>query len=127
MMTAAVWCVLIAGLLPYVGTGLAKSNLKLRTNAAPREWLEKQEGWRKRAHWYQLNSFEAFPLFAAAVLTAQQRHAVQARIDHLAIAFILFRVLHLAFYLTNIHKLRTLVWFGAIVSAVWIFVVPGVE
>src|SRR3546814_10004956 len=40
-------------------------------NAAPRDYFEQSTGWRKRAHWAQLNSFEAFPAFAAAVIIAQ--------------------------------------------------------
>eukprot|EP01035_Chromulina_nebulosa_P035064 gene35064-47116_t len=37
-------------------------------NAAPRVMLAKLDGWRQRANWAQLNGFEAFPPFAAAVI-----------------------------------------------------------
>ena len=69
-MSIAYWCVLVAAAFPYVFTLLAKSSGRYN-NSAPREFLEKQEGYHKRAHWVQLNSFEAFPAFAAAVIIAQ--------------------------------------------------------
>ena len=40
----------------------------------------------------QLNGFEAFPLFAAAVIVAQILQAPQARIDILALVFVAARV-----------------------------------
>src|SRR3546814_7254438 len=69
-MTTALWCVLVAALLPFLFTGLAKASKRF-DNAAPRDYFEQSTGWRKRAHWAQLNSFEAFPAFAAAVIIAQ--------------------------------------------------------
>ena len=123
-MTVALWCVLIAGLLPYLGTGIAKGGggMPIRANHSPREWLDQLQGWQKRAHYYQLNSFEAFPFFAAAVLVAQMLHVSQPRLDHLAIAFIVFRLLHLAAYLGDQDKLRSTAWFGGMICVVWIFV-----
>lgn len=123
-MTTALWCVLVAALLPYVATGLAKAGGRMspRSNHAPREWLDKLEGWPKRAHWAQLNSFEAFPAFAAGVLTAQMLHAPQGRIDTLALAFIALRVVYLIMYLADLAPVRSLVWGGGMVCTVWLFV-----
>jgi len=123
-MTIALWCVLAAALLPYLGTVTAKAGGRMpnAANRGPREWLEQLEGWPKRAHWYQQNSFEAFPPFAAAVIVAQLLHAPQARADLLALAFIGFRLLHFAFYLGDLAPLRSLVWFGGMICTVWLFV-----
>lgn len=123
-MTTAFWCVLIAALLPYLGTVTAKlgGRMSPRANHNPREFLEQLTGWPKRAHWYQLNSFEAFPPFAAAVIVATLAHAPQARIDQLAIAFIVFRVLHYVCYVADWAPVRSLVWFGGAVCTVWLFV-----
>jgi uncharacterized MAPEG superfamily protein len=119
-MTIAYWCVLIAGLLPYAATLSAKLGARFDNNN-PREWLSRQTGWRSRANAAQQNAFEAFPLFAAAVLVAHQLGAPQARVDLLAEIFIGARVAYLVAYLADQAILRSLVWLAGIVSAVMIF------
>lgn len=121
MFTLALWCVLAAGLLPYAATLAAKIGTRF-DNAQPREWLARQTGWRARANAAQANGFEAFPLFAIAVLVAQHTGAPQPRVDMLAIAFVVARVAYLAAYLADVAWLRSLVWFVGIGSAVSIFV-----
>ena len=111
-MTLPFWCVLIAAMLPFMATVIAKSRLDY-DNANPREWLARLDGFRARAHAAQQNSFEAFPAFAAAVIIAHVRGAPQHPIEVLAIAFIAARVLYLALYLANLALLRSLVWFAA--------------
>ena len=69
-MTTAYWCVLAAALVPYFTVAVAKSKGDF-DNAAPRDWLARQEGFRKRALWAHQNAFEAFGPFAAAVIIAQ--------------------------------------------------------
>lgn len=119
-MTTALWCVLAAGLLPYAATLTAKGGARF-DNRQPREWLARQTGFRARAHAAQLNGFEAFPLFAVAVLVAQQAGAPQPRIDTLALVFVAARIAYLGAYLADLHWLRSVVWFVGIVSAVSIF------
>ncbi len=127
-MTTAFWCVLIAGLLPLTATGIAKftggSKMGPRENHNPREWLEKLDGYKKRAHWAQLNSFEAFPFFAAGVIVAQLAGAAQAAVDQLAIAFIAVRVAYLVCYLADWATVRTLVWTAGYVITIALFVSP---
>ncbi len=120
-MTNAYWCVLIAGLLPYLATVTAKGGARF-DNRNPRAWLAQQTGYRARANAAQLNGFEAFPLFAAAVIVAHLTDAPQARVDALAMVFVAARVAHLAFYLADLAALRSLAWFVGIGSAVAIFV-----
>jgi uncharacterized MAPEG superfamily protein len=121
-MTLAFWCVLIAGLLPYVATLTAKIGASQYDNANPREWLSSQSGYRRRANAAQQNAFEAFPLFAAAVIVAQLTGAPQGRVDLLAMAFVAARVLHLAFYLADRATLRSLSWLVGFGCAIAIFV-----
>ena len=124
-MTLAFWCVLVAAYLPIVWTGTAKfsgGDFAGEANRAPRDYLEQLSGWRKRAHWAQLNGFEAFPPFAAAVIIAQLQHAPQSWIDGLAAAFIVLRVLHGIFYITDRASLRSLVWFGAVGCVIALFI-----
>lgn len=110
-MTTAYLCVLAAALMPYLFTGIAKFGGGRRyNNYSPREFLEKQEGYQKRAHWAQQNGFEAFPAFAAAVIIAHLTGAEQGYIDMLAMAFIAIRVVYGVMYLANLAALRTLVW-----------------
>ena len=121
-MTIAFWCVLAAGLMPYAATAIAKSRPDF-DNANPRAWLANLEGFRARAVAAQLNCFEAFPLFAAAVIIAYARGASQGTIDVLAIAFIALRIVYVALYLANLATLRTLVWLAGVVCVVSIFFV----
>jgi uncharacterized MAPEG superfamily protein len=120
-MTIAYWCVLIAGLLPYVATVLAKSGTRF-DNHLPRDWLATQTGWRKRANAAQLNGFEAFPLFAAAVVIAHLTGGNQGRVDLLAMLFIAARIAYLAAYVADLATLRSLIWFVGIGSSIAILV-----
>jgi len=122
-MTIALWCVLVAGLMPYLFTGIAKSSRGGYDNRAPREFLSTLEGWGQRANWAQINSFEAFPLFAAAVLAAQIRGAEQSVVDQLALGFIAARLAYGAFYVFDQATLRSLAWAVGIGCAVALFMV----
>jgi uncharacterized MAPEG superfamily protein len=121
-MTVALWCVLVAGILPYLATLIAKSGQGF-DNRDPRSWLAKQEGFRKRANAAQLNGFEAFPFFAAAVIIAHVLNGPQSLVNTLALLFIAARVLHLICYLANQATLRSLVWLVGFGSVIAIFVV----
>lgn len=122
-MTLAYACVLIAALLPYVWTMVAKSGGKRFDNRDPRQWLEKQENPRvRRADAAQKNAFEAFPAFAAAVVMAQLANVDPQRIGWLAAAFVVFRVLHGVFYVGNKAMMRSVVWFGGIVCVITLLV-----
>ncbi len=120
-MTLAYWCVLAAALMPFLFTGIAKFSGGRYNNYSPREFLEKQEGFRKRAHWAQLNSFEAFPMFATAVIIAHLTGAEQDYINTLAIAFIGIRIVYGAMYLANLAALRTLVWSAGLACVIALF------
>ena len=122
-MTIAYWCVLIAGVLPVVATGIAKWGFKGFDNHDPRAWLAQQKGWRGRANAAQANSFEAFPFFAAAVIIAHLAHAPQGRIDLLAAAFIALRLAYLACYLGDWATLRTLMWGLAYATVISLFII----
>jgi uncharacterized MAPEG superfamily protein len=120
-MSIAYWCVLIAGMLPYAATLIAKVGARF-DNRKPREWLAQQSGYRSRANAAQLNGFEAFPLFAAAVIVAHLTDAPQARVDMLAMVFIASRLAYLGLYLADQATLRSLAWFAGIGCAVAVFV-----
>jgi len=120
LMTTATWCILVAGLLPYVSAMVAKGGTKFDNNH-PRDWLAKQEGWRRRANAAQSNAFESFPLFAAAVLVAQANHAAQGRVDTLAMVFVALRVAYLGLYVADIAPLRSLSWLAGVGCCIALF------
>ncbi|OGB71029.1 MAG: hypothetical protein A2486_07970 [Burkholderiales bacterium RIFOXYC12_FULL_65_23] len=103
-------CLLIAGLLPVVCAGIAKAGLKDYDNHNPRAWLAQATGFRARANAAQANSFEAFPFFASGVLLALHAGVDSARVDALAVAFVLARLGYIACYLADKATLRSLVW-----------------
>ena len=121
-MTTALYCVLAAGLMPFIWTGVAKATGPRYNNWNVRLWQSKLEGAAQRAHAAHLNSFEAFPLFAVAVIVAQMNGADQARVDLLALSFIGLRVLYGILYLANKASFRSLSWLAAMVCVVMIFV-----
>ncbi len=127
-MTIALWCILIAALLPLVFTAVAKYGHEAgmrRLNRQPRVFQAELTGFRARAHWAHLNSIEAFPPFAAAVLVAQWVHAPQGRIDLLAVLFIALRLIYGAFYLSDRPQLRSLTWVLGLACMVGLFVVAA--
>lgn len=130
-MTVASFCLLVACVLPIVCAGMAKSGTFSTPrsqggydNRDPRAWLARQTGRRARANAAQANSFEALPLFIAAVLVAQQAGAAQGLVDALAVAFVLLRVAYIALYVGDRAALRSVVWIAAFGVCVAIFLSP---
>ena len=115
--TIAYWCVLIAALLPVVCAGIAKRGM-FRTaqrdggydNSNPRGWLARQTDWRARANAAQANTFEALPFFFAAVIIAHLLQASQARLDILALLFIVLRIAYVIMYVANLATARSMIW-----------------
>lgn len=127
-MIIAFWCVLIGAFMPILFTGIAKftgpRKLWLKENHSPREFLETVEGVQKRAHYAQLNGFEAFPPFAAGVIIAYLAGAATGIINFLAVAWVLFRLVYGWCYLTDRATLRSIIWAVAALCVVGLFVAP---
>ena len=120
-MSLAYWCLLIAGLLPYVWALVAKLGAPY-DNHCPRDVLAQAQGHRKRANWAQANAFESLPLFIAAVLVASIRQADASQIDNAALLFVLARIAHGLFYIANLARPRSLAladWAGLRGVSVW--------
>jgi uncharacterized MAPEG superfamily protein len=120
-MTVAYWCVLIAAIIPFLFTGIAKAGARGFNNRRTRVFQDSLTGWRQRAHWAHQNGFEAFPPFAAAVIIAHLAAAEQTQIDALSIAFILLRLAYGGLYIADQPTLRSLVWFGGLICVVALF------
>ncbi len=116
-LTPAYWCMFLAVGLPYLCSWIAKAGaFGGRDNLQPREWGIKQTGWRARALAAQANSFEGLPFFIGAVIVAHQLGAPQSRVDALAIAYVLLRLVYIAIYIRGFGTLRSAVWTLAFVA-----------
>ena len=124
-MTLAYWMILVAAALPYVGAAYAKfsgGGARTYDNHAPRLQMDTLPPQRRRAYWAQLNGFEAFPPFAAAVIIAHLAAAPQLQIDTLAVIFIVLRLVYTLFYIYDKPTLRSLVWAASLACIVGLFV-----
>ena len=121
-MTTAYLCVLIAAIMPILFAAYAKFSTEGYDNSSPREFLDKLQGKSKRAHFAHLNSFEAFPAFAAAVIIAHLAGVSQGQITVLAVFFIIFRILYGICYILDKHSFRSTVWAGGFFCVLWLFI-----
>jgi uncharacterized MAPEG superfamily protein len=119
-MTIAIWCILIAQIVPYVAFGFVKG----LDPEQPRFATGNLEGRSMRAYGAHLNGLETFPWFAAAVIVAQMAGGPSRIADILAVIYILLRVGHLAAYLSGRQPLRSAAFSVAQFVALAIFVSP---
>lgn len=123
-MTGLVACLLAAGLMPLLFTGLAKLGGSRFDNRAPRAWQATLSGFPQRAHAAHLNSFEAFPLFAIGVLFCLQQQVPEEVVLPWAIALVALRLGFGLCYLADWATLRSLVWLLALLCAVRLYLLP---
>lgn len=124
-MTVAYWMILAAAVLPYfavVYAKLAGGGAQTYDNSAPRAQVDSLPPQRRRAYWAQLNGFEAFPPFAAAVIIAHMAQAAQSWIDSLAMTFVVLRVIYTLLYIYDKPTSRSVVWTMAFACVVGLFV-----
>lgn len=117
-----VYLIIIACLLPYVFTVVAKmaGGFKREDNQNPREFLAKTTGLAARANAVQQNSFESLPLFIAAVLMAEYMVIPQVVVMMFGIAYIVLRIIYGICYLANWATLRSIVWMLSLLCPIFI-------
>jgi len=120
-MSIALWCLMIAGILPIVCAGISKAGASDYDNRAPREWLARQEGYRRRANAAQANSWEAFTWFGIAMAIALVTKADPSKLDFLAMFFLASRILYIGFYVMDKSSLRTLAWLAGFITTLTVF------
>lgn len=123
-MTIAFWCVLVAAMLPFPCALAAKWSRSF-DNHQPRDYLDRTTGWRRRAHAAQLNAFEAFPAFAAAVIINRIVLGPNLAADMLALAFIGCRIAYSVLYMADLALLRSIAWMGGMLCTVSLFVLAA--
>ncbi|POF34049.1 MAPEG family protein [Roseibium marinum] len=119
-MPFALWCVLIAAILPVLSVFPAKLG-KDYDNANPRDQDYWRQGFRARAQGAQANGFEAFPFFAVAVFVAMSQGGDPAWIDRLAVLFIALRLIYIACYWADRANPRSLAWAASFLTIVALF------
>jgi uncharacterized MAPEG superfamily protein len=127
-MTIPFFCVLAAFLLillTKVPVGVAAARMPGGyDNRNPRDQQAKLEGWGRRAVAVHLNTIEAFPGFAAAVLVAHAGGADPAWSARLAVGFVVARLVYPALYIGDVHLGRSLVWGAGYAATVALFLLP---
>ena len=116
--------VMLAAIMPNLLTLIAKTGVfTARDNHETRAWQSTLTGWRQRAHWAHLNSYEAFPPFAAGAILAYLAAPHSTTIPLAAWGFVACRVAYAACYITDRARLRSVVWFLGVICVVALFVV----
>src|SRR5262249_33447274 len=103
--------IMISGAMPYFLTLAAKAGVFTESdNHQTRQCQSQLTGWRQRAYWAHLNSFEAFPLFAASVILAHLGSPGSMMAASVAWTFVGARIVYSVFFITDQAQLRSFVW-----------------
>jgi len=124
-MTIPFWSVLFIILIPFV-LALVNDYLRLKEfgefdNQHPREQTAKLTGLGARVWAAQQNAWEALVMFVPCVLIAHLAGADPGGSATAAIVFCAARVLHAAFYISNLGTPRSLSYFVALGCCLWLF------
>jgi uncharacterized MAPEG superfamily protein len=106
------YCIVAAAVLiylPFLVVGYARVKVGYDLNS-PRAMFDKLPPYAQRATWAHQNSFEAFPIFAAAALMAYVTGQNSSLAVGAAIAFLIARSLYSVFYILNIPLGRSLMF-----------------
>ena len=122
-MPIALWCVLIAAILPILAAYPAKTRGGF-DNSRPRDPDFWREGFAARAQGAMSNGFEAFPFFAAAVLVALTQGGSEEWAGLLAVAFLAARIGYTIAYWQDRATLRSAIWTMGFGLTVAIFLTP---
>jgi uncharacterized MAPEG superfamily protein len=105
---------LLAVVLIYVPRGVVAREQSKQPegydNATPRLQYTRLGGLGQRAQGAHMNSFEAFTLFAPAVLACELRQVDVTRTAALCAAFVVLRAIYLGLYLGDKPSVRSPVW-----------------
>ncbi|WP_139853430.1 MAPEG family protein [Acinetobacter pullicarnis] len=119
-----IYLILIACLLPYAFTVIAKiaGGFRIKDNQNPRDFMAHTTGLAARAHAAQQNSFESLPLFIAAILMAEYMVVPQSVVILLGSAYLVLRVIYGICYLLNLATLRSVIWFLSMACPIFLLV-----
>ena len=112
MPASLLYCLVAGAVLiyvPFLAVGAARFQLGY-DRSAPRAMFDKLPPYAQRATWAHQNAFEAFILFAPAVLMAYVTGQTSAWALVAAIAHLTARFLYSIFYILDIPALRSLMF-----------------
>lgn len=95
--------------VPFFVVGAARLNAKVDLGN-PRSEQDKLPPYAQRASAAHQNSFEVFMLFAAAAIMVYVTGQASNYTSIVTIVFLLARLLHSVFYISNVLPLRGLMW-----------------
>lgn len=128
-MSLPFWCIFISALLIFLAKAPVARAMQQESgtydNRHPRSQQARLSGFGARALAAHLNSFEAFPLFAAGVLMAHVTGSQGLLVDVLAVTFVVSRVLYLLFYWADLHWQRSLVWALGLLCSLLLMLSPA--
>jgi uncharacterized MAPEG superfamily protein len=127
--TTPLWCLVIVCFLPYVwapfGAIARREQLGSIDNKNPRLQQAQLTGRGARAVGAHKNAFEAIATFGPAVLLAHLAGADPVWSARLAETFVVVRVLHGVFYLTDLDLARSSAFTVGMACVVGLFVLAG--
>lgn len=117
--------VMLASILPFVVTGIAKvrGGFSKRDNHETRAWQAKLQGWQQRATWAQQNAFETLPIFIGAAILAYIAAPGSLVATVAAWSYPAFRIAYSYFYIKDMASARSLVWLLSMFATVALFIV----
>lgn len=119
-MNISVLCVFIASILPVCCAGFAKitGGFNMANNRDPRDFLENLKGRSARANAAQMNGWESFPQFAAAIILAIYFNGPAEVIDCTAMIFVAIRILYSFSYILDFSRTRSILYFAGM-ACIW--------
>lgn len=124
-MTTPFWCLIIAVFIPFVLAGIAgyfkSQQFDSLDNNNPRVQSAQLEGAGARAVAAQQNAWEALAVFTVAVAVAHMAGADPGSSATAAMLFVVARVLHGGFYISDLASLRSFSFLAAFGSCIWLF------
>lgn len=125
-MRISFWCILAVLSAPYILALASRWEAKRNDSGRdPRALSEGLAGWHRRAHLAHLNALEAVPAIIAGVMVAEFAHAPRPYVDAIAVAFVLFRLLHAVFYVADMPNARGQVFRLGLACIVALFIVAA--
>ena len=125
-MTTAFWCLLVIVVLPFVLAGIGGyfrgQQFGKADNNNPRAQAAQLEGTGARVYAAQANAWEALAMFTPAVLVAHLAGVPNSESAPWAMAFVVARLLHPAFYIMDIAIARSLAFLVGFVCVIALFV-----
>ena len=126
-MTIPFWCVFISALLILVAKVPVAREMQAQggyDNHHPRQQQARLTGLGARAVAAHQNCWEAFALFAVAVLMAHTSQTQGWLVDALAIVFVIARVIYLPLYWNDKSSARSLVWLVGLTCSLLLMLSP---